>query len=67
MLTRRPCPLTQEVGFGEEVVDGSLVKFWIVQNPVWGERGGEGGFAKVARGSRQMSVETLAVAIDPMV
>ena len=55
------------VGFGEEVVDGSLVKFWIVQNPVWGERWGEGGFAKVARGSRQMSVETLAVAIDPMV
>ena len=55
------------VGYGVEHSGAAAgVPYWIVA-PGWGEAWGEGGYARVLRGSGEMSVEFLALAGEPMV
>ena len=42
-------------------------RYWTVANPAWGQAWGEGGFARIVRGRRELATATLAVAVDPMV
>ena len=39
-------------------------RFWIGRNS-WGDYWGENGFFRIARGTDEASIESLAVAIDP--
>jgi cathepsin C len=48
------------VGWGTDM-DGR--KYWLAQN-TWGELWGEGGYFRVARGSDDSAIESMAVAID---
>merc|ERR1712007_227208 len=45
------------VGFGEEEVNGTMVKFWKVRNS-WGQHFGENGFFRVVRGINNIGIES---------
>lgn len=51
------------VGWGEEMLNGERVKYWICKNS-WGRRWGDDGFFYVRRGSDAMAVESMAVEIS---
>ena len=46
------------VGFGEENVNGKMVKYWLLLNS-WGENWGENGFFRIVRGENDCNIETM--------
>jgi len=51
------------VGWGEEILNGELVKYWICKNS-WGDRWGDDGYFYVRRGNDAMAIESMAVEIS---
>lgn len=45
------------VGWGEEIIDGTTVPYWIIRNS-WGTEWGENGFGKVLRGANRCIIES---------
>jgi cathepsin C len=54
------------VGFGEENVNGKMVKYWLLLNS-WGQNWGENGYIKFERGKNISGIESIAEAIIPLV
>jgi len=54
------------VGWGEEEIDGDLIKFWILKNS-WGENWGENGYFKIIRGEDMGSVEAQGVYMNTII
>ncbi|EKX72895.1 cathepsin C, putative [Theileria equi strain WA] len=52
------------IGWGEEVSEHSVKKYWIIRNS-WGKDWGDGGFFKLVRGENAFGVESEGVFIDP--
>jgi len=52
------------VGWGEDIVNWGMVKFWTVRNS-WGRSWGQGGYAKMRRGNNDAGVETDASMVEP--
>jgi cathepsin C len=52
------------VGWGEEEINDSPVKFWILKNS-WGEQWGESGYFRINRGTDMASVEAQGVFLEP--
>mmetsp|Transcript_48995 Transcript_48995/g.106687 ORF Transcript_48995/g.106687 Transcript_48995/m.106687 type:complete len:520 (+) Transcript_48995:132-1691(+) len=51
-------------GWGEEEVDGEVVKYWHIRNS-WGTDWGKGGYGKIRRGQNDAAVEALGVWVLP--
>jgi len=51
------------VGWGESMVSGKRVKYWIMRN-TWGKHWGEEGYFRIRRGTDECGVESMAVAFD---
>uniref|UniRef100_A0A224XK56 Putative papain family cysteine protease n=1 Tax=Panstrongylus lignarius TaxID=156445 RepID=A0A224XK56_9HEMI len=49
------------VGWGEKVISGNLIKYWIVSNS-WGEKWGEGGYFRIRRGTNNCNIEKFILA-----
>ncbi|KAK9511285.1 hypothetical protein O3M35_005866 [Rhynocoris fuscipes] len=49
------------IGWGEEIINGKLVKYWIVANS-WGESWGEGGYFRIKRGINSCNIEEFILA-----
>ena len=47
------------VGYGEEVTNAGIEKYWIVKNS-WGESWGENGYVRIRRGTDEIAIESLA-------
>lgn len=45
------------IGWGEEVIEGEIVKYWIIRNS-WGKDWGQEGFGKVLRGDNRAIIES---------
>ena len=54
------------VGWGEEKVEGKLVKYWILQNS-WGTSWGEKGFMRFIRGTDHLGIESICEAGIPVI
>ncbi len=54
------------VGYGEEIKNGKVMKYWILQNS-WGESWGNKGYVKFERGKNISGIESIAEAIIPFV
>jgi len=56
------------VGWGEEVQNGRVVKYWIVSNS-WGQWWGENGYFRIVRGTNECEIESLVFGawINPIV
>ena len=52
------------IGWGEEIINGKTIKYWLVQNS-WGESYGEDGVIKIARGVDHIGVESSTVTGEP--
>lgn len=52
------------LGWGEEIINGELVKYWIVRNS-WGDSWGATGFGKVLKGENFGMIESDIWAIEP--
>mmetsp|Transcript_66738 Transcript_66738/g.123302 ORF Transcript_66738/g.123302 Transcript_66738/m.123302 type:complete len:662 (+) Transcript_66738:82-2067(+) len=52
------------VGWGEEVVNWGMVKYWAVRNS-WGRGWGEQGYGKMRRGNNDGAIETDASMVEP--
>ena len=52
------------VGWGEEIINENVVKFWILKNS-WGDQWGEKGYFRINRGVNMASVEAQGVFIEP--
>jgi C1A family cysteine protease len=50
------------VGWGEEIINGERVKYWIAKNS-WGAHWGDEGYFYIRRGNDAMAVESMAVEI----
>jgi len=63
-IIRRHCSSTAEnhavqaVGYGEEIVEGEAIPYWIVRNS-WGPAWGEEGFLRVYRGENTCGIASL--------
>jgi cathepsin C len=53
------------VGWGEEMHNGEMKKFWLIQNS-WGESWGDNGYIKFERGIDLFGIESIAEAILPL-
>ena len=53
-------------GFGEEVIDGKVVKFWTLQNS-WGKHWGENGNFRMLRGIDHLGIESICESAIPVV
>ncbi|XP_073988329.1 tubulointerstitial nephritis antigen-like isoform X2 [Rhodnius prolixus] len=49
------------VGWGQEIINGNMIKYWIVSNS-WGEFWGEGGYFRIRRGTNSCNIETFILA-----
>lgn len=54
------------VAWGQDVIDGKVVKYWIIRNS-WGGSWGSQGFAKILRGENFGMIESDVWAIDPLI
>ena len=54
------------VGWGEEEIDGNIVKYWVIQNS-WGTQWGKNGFGKFLRGVDLDGIESIAEAAIPLI
>lgn len=52
------------IGWGEEIVNDNIVKFWILKNS-WGDQWGEKGYFRMNRGTNMGSVEAQGVYLSP--
>eukprot|EP00747_Dinoflagellata_sp_TGD_P221441 gnl/TRDRNA2_/TRDRNA2_93272_c0_seq5.p1 gnl/TRDRNA2_/TRDRNA2_93272_c0~~gnl/TRDRNA2_/TRDRNA2_93272_c0_seq5.p1 ORF type:complete len:673 (+),score=94.18 gnl/TRDRNA2_/TRDRNA2_93272_c0_seq5:124-2142(+) len=52
------------VGWGEDVTNWGMVKYWTVRNS-WGRNWGDGGYAKMRRGNNDGAIETDASMVIP--
>ena len=48
------------VGWGEEYINGQIVKYWILKNS-WGIRWGLNGYFKMRRGNNNGGIETIVM------
>lgn len=53
------------VGWGEEIVEGKAVKYWLLQNS-WGSNWGENGYFKLMRGVDHLGIESICEAAEPI-
>ena len=54
------------VGWGEDIIDGEKVKYWILKNS-WGDDWGENGYFKTKRGVNMISIEAQGFYITPLI
>ncbi|CDR96060.1 cathepsin C precursor, putative [Babesia bigemina] len=52
------------VGWGQQLEQGKMVKYWLCRNS-WGPEWGEDGYFKIERGKNVFGVESEAVFVDP--
>jgi len=52
------------VGWGEQVHNGEVMKYWILRNS-WGSEWGENGYFKFLRGNNLAAIENQAVYMNP--
>ncbi|XP_047471044.1 uncharacterized peptidase C1-like protein F26E4.3 [Penaeus chinensis] len=52
------------LGWGEELVNGKMVKYWLAENS-WGKDWGEGGFFRILRGEAECGIESHIFAAKP--
>lgn len=52
------------IGWGEEMINDKLEKYWILKNS-WGEEWGEKGYFKISKGVNMASVEAQGVYVTP--
>jgi len=52
------------VGWGEQMEEGKMVKYWLLRNS-WGPTWGHGGYVKVLRGENVGGIESQAFSITP--
>jgi cathepsin C len=52
------------IGWGEEVVNDNIVKYWILKNS-WGAQWGEKGYFRMGKGNNMGSVEAQGVYMSP--
>jgi len=53
------------VGWGQDEVEGKIIKYWILKNS-WGTNWGENGYFKALRGEDMASIEAQGVFINPV-
>ncbi|XP_063586212.1 uncharacterized peptidase C1-like protein F26E4.3 [Penaeus indicus] len=53
------------LGWGEDLVNGKMVKYWLAENS-WGRAWGEGGYFKILRGKGECGIESYVFAAKPV-